>query len=117
MKTTSLLIVLVCVSILAGYPASGQDTDKITSNIEFVNVPVDKVLDVYKTFTKSELVVASDVRRATHGITVHAAGVFPRETVREMIERSLLKQAGIVITHLDDKRVSVTYNDKLELEP
>jgi hypothetical protein len=28
-----------------------------------------------------------------------------------------LKQAGIVITRLDGKRASVTYNDQLELQP
>jgi hypothetical protein len=40
-----------------------------------------------------------------------------REVVQQMIKQALLKQAGIVITRLDDKRVSVTYNDKLELQP
>jgi hypothetical protein len=33
--------------------------------------------------------------------------------VQQMIEQALLKQAGIVITPLDAKRVSVTYNDQL----
>ena len=117
MKITSILIIIVCVSILAGYPASGQDTDGITGNIDFVNVPVAKVLDVYKGLTKSELIIASDVRRSAHGITVHAMGASSRETVRQMLERALLKQAGIVVTPLDDKRVSVTYNDQLKLEP
>lgn len=31
------------------------------------------------------------------------------------MEDALIKQAGIVITHLDDKSVSVTYNDALPI--
>ena len=116
MKIKSFIGILVCFSFLAGYPASGQDTNKITTSINFVNVPVDKVLEVYKASAKSQLIIASDVRRANHSITLHAGGV-SREVLQQMIEQALLKQAGIVITRLDDKRVSITYNDKLELEP
>ncbi|MGH7954299.1 MAG: hypothetical protein ACREFE_20580 [Limisphaerales bacterium] len=115
MKITS-FFVIVCLSILAGLPASGQDTNKITASINFVNVPVDKILDVYKASAKCELIIASNVRLANHSITLHAGGVSP-DVVRQMIEQALLKQAGIVITRLDTKRVSVTYNDQLRLEP
>ncbi len=107
---------MVCLSILAGYPANGLDTNKITASINFVNVPADKILDVYKASAKSELIIASDVRWTTHSITLHAVAVSP-EVAQRMIEQALLKQAGIVITRLDGKRVSVTYNDQLELEP
>ena len=116
MKITLLLAITVCLSFLAGYPASGQDTTKITTTIDFVGVPVDKVLDTYKASIKSELVIASDVRLANHSITLHAVAVSP-EVAQQMIERALLKQAGIVITRLDAGRVSVTYNDRLELKP
>jgi hypothetical protein len=116
MKITPFLAIIVCLSILAGNSASSQDTNKITGTIDFVNVPVDRVLDVYKHYAKSQLVIANDVRLAAHNITLHATGVSP-EVVRQMIEQALLKQAGIVITRLDDGRVSVTYNDQLELEP
>ena len=36
---------------------------------------------------------------------------------RALIEQSLLKQAGIVVTHLDHDRISINYNDQLNLAP
>jgi hypothetical protein len=116
MKIAPFLAIMVCLSILADYPASGQDTNKITVSYHWVNVPPDTALDEYKHSTKTELIIASDVRKATHTITLHAVAV-PIEVSQKMLEQALLKQAGIVITRLDDKRVSVTYNDRLELEP
>jgi len=62
------------------------------------------------------LIIASNVRLANRSITLHAGGVSP-EVAQQMIEQALLKQAAIVITRLDAKRISVTYNDQLELEP
>jgi hypothetical protein len=115
MKTIPFLATLICLSVLTCHPVHAQNTNKITGNVNFMNVPVDKVLDVYKTVTKSELVIASDVRWARHGITLHFYG--SPEAVPPLIEQALLKQAGIVITRLDEKRASVTYNDKLELQP
>lgn len=115
MKITSLFAIAIGLCLLIGFPASSQNTNNITTRINFVHVPVDRVLDMYKQSSKSELIIASDVRQATHSITLHAVGVSP-ETLQQMIEQALLKQAGIVITHLDDKRISVTYNDQLKLE-
>ncbi len=94
MKIAPFLAIIVCLSILAGYPASGQDTNKITISLNWVNVPADKALDVYKHSTKSELIIASDVSRATHGITLRAGAVSP-EVAQQMIEQALLKQAGM----------------------
>jgi len=116
MKIVPLLAIAICSSILAGYPAGGQDTNRITGTINLVNVPVGDVLETYRSVSKSKLVIASDVRRLTHGITLHAKAVSP-EVARQAIEKALLKQARVVVTRLDDERVSVTYNDQLELQP
>lgn len=115
MKITSFLFIIICLSVLAGETAKGQETNKITTGIKFVNVPADKVLDIYVASAKSQVIIASDVQQATHRITLEAAAVSP-EVAHQMIEQALLNQAGIVITRLDDKRISVTYNDRLELE-
>jgi hypothetical protein len=114
MKIPSLIIMLVCLGPLACHPSFAQDTSKITTNINFVNVPPDMVLDYYQAATKQELVIASDVRGATHGVTLRFSG--SPEAAKPLIEQALLKQAGIVITRLDDKRASVTYNDRLKLQ-
>jgi hypothetical protein len=116
MRTAPFLAIAAFLSFLAGYSAGGQDTNKITATINFVSVPVRTVLQYYEPLIKSKLVVASDVRRVTQSITLHAAAV-PPEVARQMIQQALLKQARVVITRLDDKRVSVTFNDALELQP
>jgi hypothetical protein len=115
MKIAPFLAISVGLCVLTCCQARAQDTNRITASINFVNVPPDKVLDAYQAMTKLELVVATDVRRSTHGITLRFSG--SPEAVPQMIEHALLKQDGIVITHLDDKRASVTYNDQLELGP
>ena len=109
-----IIILIVCLGVLTGQLSFAQVTN-VTANINFVNVQPNEVLDIYKAATKQELVIASDVRRATHGITLQFSG--SPEAVPVLIEQALLKQTGIVITRLDDKRASVTYNDKLELQP
>ena len=115
MKISPFITILVCAGALACQPSFAQDTNKITTGINFVNVEPAKILDIYKAATKQELIIASDVRLANHNITLHFSG--SAEAVPALIEQALLRQAGIVITRLDDKRASVTYNDKLELQP
>lgn len=91
------------------------DTNKRTVSLDYVDAPINEVLNTYKDFAKVELVMASDIQNI-HGITLHTAAVSP-EVAQHLIEQTLLKQAGIVITRLDDKRVSVTYNDYLKYQP
>jgi hypothetical protein len=114
MKIISFLFIITCLCVLSGSPANGQETNKITTGINFVNAPADKVLDLYVASAKSPVIIASNVQQATHRITLQATAVSP-QVAQQMIEQALLKQAGIVITRLDDKRISVTYNDRLEL--
>ncbi|HWD93607.1 MAG TPA: hypothetical protein VG938_14795 [Verrucomicrobiae bacterium] len=115
MKIISFLTVLVCLSFV-GPTASGQSTNKLLTGINFVNVPAEKVLDIYQASTKSQLIIASNVRLENRRITLHVVNVSP-EVAQQMIEQALLKQAGIVITRLDAQQVSVTYNDQLKLTP
>jgi hypothetical protein len=53
-------------------------------------------------------------RAIAHGILLCFSG--STEAAQPLMEQALLKQAGIVITRLDEKRASVTYNDHLELQ-
>jgi hypothetical protein len=48
-----------------------------------------------------------------HGPT--SKNEIPKSELMKSIERDLIEQAGIVITRLDDKRASVTYNDALPI--
>ena len=113
MKVSPFTIVLVYLGLLACQPAFTQETNHVTATFNFENVEPARILDIYKVATKRVLIIASDVRLANHHITIHFIG--SAEEVPAVIEHVLLKQAGIVITRLDDKRASVTYNDQLPL--
>jgi hypothetical protein len=42
--------------------------------------------------------------------------MYSRAEALKFMEKTLLEQAGIVITHLDNKQLSVTYNDALPIK-
>jgi len=106
MKIISLLSIVVWLSFLDSFPVRGQDTNKPTIGINFVNVDQNEILDQYQRMTHRELLVASNVRQEDHKITLHFAG--SSDAVPPLLEQALRQQAGIVITCLDDKRSSVT---------
>jgi hypothetical protein len=121
MKSASFLVVLVCLNIFICQPARSQDTGTNTSDFNFVLVPVEKVLDVYKRITKSELVRLTDIPQEPRWVTFRI--VVPREEVRQrvpkLIEQAVLKQAGVVLTRVNEKQASVTYekyDTRLELK-
>jgi hypothetical protein len=78
------------------------------------NLNVVLVLQFYKEVTGLELVSDSRVRTVRHLITVQAKTTRIEEMAK-LLEKTLLEQAAIVITHLDAKRASVTYNDALPI--
>ena len=108
--------VWLCVLFGGGYSALSQTESLSTGIINWVNLPVSKVLDTYKHLVKTELVVATNVRDA-HNIALRTEKPMTSDALAHMIEQALQNQAGVVVTHLDNKRTSVTYNDKLELQP
>lgn len=115
MKIAS-LIILACLSVLVSSPIHAQDNNKVSGTLAFENASVSNVLGVYKALTKQELVISPEAQRITHGITLHAE-VDSVEKTQRLIEEALQKQAGIVLTHLDHNRVSVTYDEHLKLQP
>jgi hypothetical protein len=56
--------------------------------------------------THRSLLVASNVRLGSQSITFHFDG--SPDSVTPSMEQAFLKQAGIVITRLDDKRATIT---------
>jgi hypothetical protein len=106
MKIVSFLTIVVWLSFLNVCPVRGQDTNKPTLGINYVNVPANQVLDEYQRMTHRGLLVASNVRLGNQHITFHFEG--SPDAVPPLLEQALLKQAGIVITRLDDQRATVT---------
>lgn len=74
-----------------------------------------QVLALYKDLRGVELVIDSKVKTVNHPINLQAGNI-SKEEVAKALEKALLEQAGIVITKVDDKKVSVTYNPALPIK-
>ena len=81
-------------------------------------IDVQDFLQVYKSMSGLELVIDSRAAKIHTPFKSHAKKTdwFTRANALKLIETNYLEEAGIVITHIDDKRVSVTYNDALPIK-
>jgi hypothetical protein len=114
MKTIFWNSIVVCFCLLACHPIGAEDAPKPKASLNLEKAPLDLVLNLYTGYTKAELIVASHVPQNVQ-ITLRATE--GPQTLPRQIEIALWKQAGIVLTHLDDNHVSVTYNDKIKTQP
>ena len=110
MKLTLILLASLLVSLC---PSFADDIPAGMMNLE--NVPASEVLTIYKQMSGLELVVDSRAKRVTSPVTFKTTTPLKKEEAMKLIQSSLLKQAGIVITPLDDKHASVTFNDALPI--
>ena len=110
MKLTLILLASLLVSLC---PSFADDIPAGMMNLE--NVPASEVLTIYKQMSGLELVVDSRAKRVTSPVTFKTTTPLKKEEAMKLIQSSLLKQAGIVITPLDDKQASVTFNDALPI--
>ena len=101
-----LSLTIFWLNILNVHSVRGQDTNKTTLTINYVNVPVNEVLDNYQRMVHRQLHVASNVELRNQLITFHFVG--EADAALPLLEQALLKQAGIVITSLDDKHSTVS---------
>ncbi len=76
-------------------------------------MPLAQVLSLYQGVTSDQLVIATQVRELVREITIPPTTVKSEEAEAKLIRQALLKQAGVVVTKLEDGRVSVTHNDAL----
>lgn len=96
---------------VSAYPVPAQAPK---ASLNFINVDPGQVLVLYSHISGLTLIKDSRVRQIHRPIQIRADGVSNSEAMK-LMEDALIKQAGIVITHLDDKSVSVTYNDGLPI--
>jgi hypothetical protein len=110
MKNTFILLASLLVMLC---PAFADDIPAGT--MYFKNVSASDVLSTYKQLSGLELVVDSRAKLVTSEVTFMNTTPLKKEDALKLIQSALLKQAGIVITPLDGKRASVTYNDALPI--
>ena len=111
-----ILISLLASLLVALNSSSADDTKAVTGVIDFEQLPVSQVLPIYEKASGLELVIDSRVKTVSFPINLKIVGVLPpKEEVLKRMREAFLKQAGVVITRLDDKRESVTFNDALPI--
>ncbi len=84
--------------------------------IDFQSADINKqVLKLYKDSSGLELVLSSQVERLSTPIKIRSLEPISNSELMKLIEKALLEQAGVVITRLNDKTASVTWNDRLPI--
>lgn len=117
MKPTLLLLLALALGLNLALIHSARAEDNhaaavVLGTIHFQNARPEQALSVYQKLTQLKLVMASNVHLAKHGIYLDTPSVSKAEA-QQALEQALLKQAGVIITPLDDGTASVTYNDQL----
>ena len=111
MKTSLLVVLGLLLSSSCSWSAEAAGE---VGRVHYENADVSSILPQYEAMIGLKLVVDSRVTRMGRLITL-VANVGGTAEAAKLIEKALLDQAGIVITRLDDKRASVTYNDALPI--
>lgn len=102
--------------LLAVLHSSSAEPPGPAGSIRLKNAEIPKVLEIYKTLAGADLIIDSRVKSLRYGINLQVSGA-GRAAVAKLVEKALMQQAGVVITRLDARRVSVTYNDALPVSP
>ena len=112
MKTQS-LVWLVCIKLAVSL-ARGAEPPGL---VDMVQARPIQIVFLYADFSDLELIISSEAYKVHSPITLQRGRPMEQAEMLKFIERALVEQAGIVITKLDEKRASVTYNDKLPVKP
>jgi len=94
----------------AGTETSKRPNDKEVPVLNLLNFPVRNGLDFYKALAGVEFIVAPDAA-AVQGTIFAEGSDLSRDEAADLVRRALLRHAGVVLTPIDGRRVSVTYND------
>jgi len=109
-----ILLPLLAIAFLC---ACGLAADEPKGTLNFKNAELQQVLPIYKALSGLDLVVDSRVKTVRWPVTLQSSEPLSKAEAMKLIEKALADQAGVVITHLDGQRASVTYNDALAITP
>ena len=114
MKRIFILLASLLVTLCS---SSADDTKAVSAVMDFEKLSASQVLPIYEKMSGLEFFFDSRAKAVSSPITLRIFGSPPppKEEVLKQMRDALLKQAGIVITRLDDKRESVTFNDALPI--
>ena len=113
---------LILAALLApSLDTRADDFDATFGGIHFDDsktIDAQGVLVIYQAISQLDLIIDSRAKEVNPRIVYHVKfeKAFTKSEALKLMEKTLLEEAGIVITHLDDKRASVTYNDALPIK-
>ena len=106
------LVLFVGVTFVSFVVFSAEEPKDI--GINMTAMPLDQLLSLYQRMSGWQLIQSTQAREHLGNVTLRAKNLSKSEALR-LIEKALVDQTRIVITRLDDKRVSVTFNDALPI--
>jgi hypothetical protein len=110
-----ILTLLLASLLLALTASSADDTKPVSSIIDLKGASPSMIWPIYEKLSGRKLVIDSRAKAMDAQITLRIENVQTTEEVLKQMREAFLKQARIVITRLDDKRESVTFNDALPI--
>jgi hypothetical protein len=84
-------------------------------SLEFTNIDAQTIIALYAKLSRLELITDSHAKVIRTPISVQAYEITQSQQI-SLVGGSLKEQAGIVITRLDEKRASVTYDSALPIK-
>ena len=114
MKTQIIICSIVLTFVTVDLFSS--DNSSKERSFTFHSLRVSQVLEAYVKISGNELVVSTGALNTQSTITAWGATTNQRE-IEDLIVQILRKDAGVILTPINDGRVSVTYNDKLDPMP
>ena len=70
---------------------------------------------IYRQLTHTELIIDSRAKEISTLIFLKTDHPVSDAEATKLMEKAFIEQTGLVITHLEGKKVSVTYNDALPI--
>jgi hypothetical protein len=103
------LVLAIAAVLVATGLVQGAANDNISADVN--NGPLRQSLNMYKGLAQVEYVTSSNVILDSGVVSFKFNGK-SRESALDIIRRAVLLQTGVVITPIDGKRASITFNDR-----
>jgi hypothetical protein len=114
LSATCFAILLCAMSVaVAADPKSDETIPRGTFNLN--GTSVNQSLTLYALFAGKKLVTSSHALNLKTTITLQPDVDLKLSQAIALLEKAFREQAGVVVTRLDDQRISVTYNDALPI--
>jgi hypothetical protein len=113
--STTWFVIFLCALSQAMAAESKSDATIPRGALNLNGTSVNQSLTLYALYTGKKLVTSSHALNLTTTIILQPDVELKESQAIALLEKALREQAGVVMTRLDDQRISVTYNDALPI--